>query len=255
MQFAVQTDWLITLLLCSTRCIAWMSIAPPMATGGVPSHIKAIFGVALGLALVPSSEAHAPPPELVPVIGALVLQIVVGVGLGFLTRLLFSAVEAAGSALDMFGGFSMAIAYDPFTKSATSVFGKFYAILCTTLIFATNTHLVIFGGFIRSFDAIPLDGTFNTASLAHAVTTGMTQMFVATLQIAGPLIVVLFIADVALGIMNRIAPQLNAFQLSFPIKIGLTMLLTGIGFATMPRTVIETANHVNNLISSVIGGG
>lgn len=254
MQFTLQTSWLITLLLCSTRCIAWMSIAPPMATGGVPAHIKAIFGVALGLALVPSTQAHAPAPELAPVIGALLLQILVGVGLGFLTRLLFAAVEAAGSALDMFGGFSMAIAYDPFTKSASSAFGKFYGLLCTTLIFATDTHLVIFGGFIRSFTAVPLDGTFSNENMAHAVTNGVTQMFISALQIAGPLLVVLFIADIALGIMNRIAPQLNAFQLSFPIKIGLTLLLAGIGFVTMPRTVIETANHVNDLIAQVIGG-
>jgi flagellar biosynthetic protein FliR len=250
---AVQTEWLVTLMLCATRCIAWMAIAPPMATGGVPGHIKMIFGVALGLAITPTAEAHAPAPELVPVVGALLVQIMVGAGLGFLTRVLFAAVEAAGSALDMFGGFSAAVAYDPFTKSTTSVFGKFYALLCTTLIFATNTHLVIFGGFIRSFTAIPLDGTMNTADLAHAVTTATTQMFIATLQIAGPLIVVLFMADIALGIMNRIAPQLNAFQLSFPIKIGLTLLLAGIGFAMLPQTVVQTANHANDLIAKVIG--
>jgi flagellar biosynthetic protein FliR len=250
---SVQVEWLITLLLCSTRCIAWMAIAPPMATGGVPGHIKVMFGIALGLALVPTTQAHAPAPELVPVMGALLVQIMVGTGLGFLTRLLFAAIESAGSMLDMFGGFTAAIAYDPFTKSATSVFGKFYALLCTTLIFATNTHLVIFGGFIRSFTAVPLDGTFDTGNLAHAVTQGTTQMVIAALQIAGPLLVVLFIADIALGIMNRIAPQLNAFQMSFPIKIGLTMLLAGLGFAMMPQTVIQTANHANDLIAKVIG--
>jgi flagellar biosynthetic protein FliR len=250
---AVQTEWLVTLLLCATRCIAWMAIAPPMATGGVPAHVKMMFGIALGLAITPTAEAHAPAPELVPVVGALLVQIMVGAGLGFLTRVLFSAVEAAGSALDMFGGFSAAVAYDPFTKSTTSVFGKFYALLCTTLIFATNTHLVIFGGFIRSFSAVPLDGTMNTGDLTHALTNAVTEMFIATLQIAGPLLVVLFIADIALGIMNRIAPQLNAFQLSFPIKIGLTMLLAGIGFALMPQTVIQIANHANDMIAQVIG--
>ncbi len=253
MQFVLQTDWLITLLLCSTRCIAWMAIAPPMATGGVPAHVRAMFGVVLGLALVPSQIAHAPEPELGPVMGALLLQILVGTGIGFLTRLLFTAVESAGSLIDSVAGFAMAIAYDPFSKAATSSFGKFYGMMCTTLIFATNTHLVIFGGFIRSFTAVPLDGHFDTGRLAAAITKGMSQMFLATLQIAGPLLVVLFIADVALGILNRISPQLNAFQMAFPVKIGLTLLLVGMGFALMPRIVIETAGHANDLIAQVIG--
>jgi flagellar biosynthetic protein FliR len=68
-------------------------------------------------------------------------------------------------------------------------------------------------------------------------------MFVSALQIAGPLVVVYFIADLALGVLNRIAPQLNAFSLSFPIKIGLTFLLVGVTFLTMPNVVANLATR------------
>ena len=70
-------------------------------------------------------------------------------------------------------------------------------------------------------------------SLAHLDQTlvhGMTSMFVAALQIAAPLIAVLFLADVALGLLSRISPQLNVFQVSFPLKIMLTLGLVGTGF-------------------------
>lgn len=253
MQFTLASSALIALLLCSVRCIAWMTIAPPIATGGVPAPIKVIFGVALGMALVPATQAHVPQPELLPVAGALLVQLGVGAGLGFLTRLLFSAIESAGSAIDLFGGFSAAATYNPFSGAPTAIFGSFYSLMCTTLIFATDAHLVIFGGFIRSFTTVPLDGTFDMSSFSKVITTGVTQMFLAALQIAGPLIVVLFIADVAMGILNRIAPQLNAFALSFPLKIGLTLLLVGIGFALMPQTVVDTADRVNDMIAQVTG--
>jgi flagellar biosynthetic protein FliR len=251
--FTLSQDWLITLLLCSSRCLAWMSIAPPIATSGIPKTIKVAFGVALGLATVPSAQGHVPQPEFLPVVSALLVQIFVGVAVGFITRLLFAAIEGAGSLIDLFGGFSAVQLYDPFSKAATSIFGTFYAMLCSTLIFATDTHLVIFGGFLRTFSAVPLDAGLSLSNLDHGLVQAVTQLFIAALQIAGPLIIVIFIADVALGVLNRISPQLNAFQLSFPIKIGLTLMLVGVGFVLMPRTIIETASNVNDLIARVTG--
>ena len=61
--------------------------------------------------------------------------------------------------------------------------------------------------------------------------TAVTQMFLAAVQIAGPLLVVLFLADVGLGLLTRVAPALNAFALGFPLKILLTLSLGGVVFA------------------------
>ena len=253
MQFQVDTSTLLALLLVSARILAWLLIAPPIATGGVPKSIKTSLSVALGLAMVPSTRAHVPVAEVAPVAGTLLEQVLIGVALGFLTRLLFTAVEAAGGLLDLFGGFSLSAAYDPLTTTMTSVYGRFYALLCTTLIFATDAHLLIFQGFLRSFAAVPLDASLSLGRLDTTITHAVTELFVAALQIAGPLIVVLFVADIALGVLNRIAPQLNAFSMSFPVKIGLTLLLVGLGFTLMPGTVIQIAHRANELVGVVTG--
>ena len=91
------------------------------------------------------------------------------------------------------------------------------------------------------------------ARLESVLTTGMTELFVGALQIVGPLIVVLFMADVALGVLNRIAPQLNAFSMSFPVKIGLTLLLVGLGFTLLPGVVVQLAHDTNNMVAAVTG--
>jgi flagellar biosynthetic protein FliR len=249
----VQFDqaWLIALLLASTRVLAWMVVAPPIATGGVPHTVKVVLSVGLGLAVVPLVRSHVPAPEVAPMAGALLTQVVVGAALGFLTRLVFAAVESAGGLLDLFGGFALSAAYDPLSTTMTSIFGRFYALLCTTLIFATDAHLVIFQGFLRTFTAVPLDGHVSLGHIDATIAHAMTALFVAALQIAGPLLVVLFVADVALGVLNRISPQLNAFSLSFPLKIGLTLLLAGLGFTLMPRIVVELADHATELVTSV----
>jgi flagellar biosynthetic protein FliR len=253
MNFAIGTSSLLALLLVSARIVAWSFIAPPLATAGLPKTIKTVISVGLALVIVPSAKAHVPAVEVAPILGAVVVQVVIGAGLGFLTRMVFTAVEAAGSFIDLFGGFSLSAAYDPLTTTMTSVFGRFYAMLCTTLIFATDIHLVIFRGFLQTFTAIPLDAGFSLDRLGQMLTKGITELFVDALQIAGPLIVVLFVADIALGVLNRIAPQLNAFSLSFPLKIGLTLLLVGLGFMLLPQTVVDLADRASMAIRTVTG--
>jgi flagellar biosynthetic protein FliR len=80
------------------------------------------------------------------------------------------------------------------------------------------------------------------------------EMFLAALQIAGPLIAVLFLTDVAFGLLNRVAPALNAFQLGFPAKIFLVLTLSGTAVAILPR-IVETI--VKQAVSAVVqlGGG
>lgn len=253
MRIDVATAQLVTLLLVSTRILAWSVIAPPMATGGAPRTVKVMLSVGLALAVVPRAQAHAPAAEFVPMAGSLLEQVLIGAGLGFLTRLVFTAVESAGAFLDLFGGFSLSAAYDPLTTTTTSVLGKFYGLLCTTLLFATNAHLLVFQGFLRTFSSVPLDATVSLAQLDRAITHAATGLFVDALQIAGPLIVVLFMADLALGVLNRIAPQLNAFQLSFPVKIGLTLMLVGLGFTLLPGVVTQLARDANSLVGAVAG--
>jgi flagellar biosynthesis protein FliR len=244
---------LIALLLCSARMLAWVTISPPFATSGLPHAIKPVISVGLALAVTPIAMTHAPPAELVPLADSLFANVVIGAALGFSTRLVFSAVESAGSLIDLFGGFSLSFALDPLSQNNTSIFGRFYGLLATTLIFASQAHLLIIAGFLRSFSTLPLDASLSMSKLsAHLVPT-LSSMFVAALQIAGPLIVVLFIADLAMGLLNRIAPQLNVFALSFPLKILLTLGLVGLGFTLLPRTIESLANQSVQLVTDVTG--
>ncbi len=75
------------------------------------------------------------------------------------------------------------------------------------------------------------------ADPTKAMVSGVTQMFLSALQIAGPLIIVLFMADMALGLLTRVAPALNAFALGFPLKIMLTVVLSAVVFVALPGVV------------------
>jgi flagellar biosynthetic protein FliR len=181
--------------------------------------------------------------------------VVTGAALGFVTYLLFAALQAAGDLIDLFGGFTLAQAYDPMSMAQSSIFGRFHQLIGLVLLFVTDAHLLIVAGFLRSYQAIPVTGGVKLDQTADTLLKGVSQFFIAALEIAGPMIVVLFLADLALGLLTRVSPQLNAFALGFPVKIFLTLTLIGFTFPLLPGAVSTLADSAGNGMLALFGGG
>lgn len=229
-----------TTMLVGVRVAGFLAVAPPFAHRGVPGQVKAILAVGIALAVAPrlgSAQATGTGPFLLD----LVLHAIVGLALGFVVRLVFAAIESAGAALDLFGGFQLATAFDPLSMTGGAQFARLYQFLGLALLVASDAHHVMLGGLVRSFEALPLGTAPDEGAIAGTVTEGVTGMLVAALQIAGPLLVVLFLVDVGLGLLTRVAPALNAFALGFPAKILLTVSLAGIALLTLPGVVAGLA--------------
>lgn len=237
MDWQVSTATLLALLLATVRTSAWLIVCPPFNTRLMPATVKAVLAFALALLMVPKLTAGVPPMDTASILTSVVEQVVIGLALGFVTQLFFVAIQAAGDLIDLFGGFSLAQAFDPLSAAHSSVFGRFYNLIAVTLLFATDGYQLVLRGFLHSFDTLPLDGAFSLANLDKLLTHGLTDLLVTALQIAGPLIAVLFLTDVALGLLNRVAPSLNAFALGFPIKIFLVLSLAGTAMLVLPHAV------------------
>ncbi len=237
MTFEVAVPWLLGLVMASVRAVAWLTVAPPFATRAIPAPVKVIFAVAMSLPVAGRLSTQMTDTSVAALISSTVLQVFTGVALGFTTYLLFAAVQAAGDMIDLFGGFTLAAAYDPLSNNQSSVFGRFSNMLGLTLLFTLNGHLLVLRGFMSSYDAIPLDAAVKPEVLMRVLTDGLGTFFLAALQIAAPLIAVLFLVDVGLGLLTRIAPALNAFQLGFPAKILATLLLVGLSLPLLPTAV------------------
>lgn len=239
----------LSIMLGAARTGAWLAIAPPFNSRLIPAQVKVLLSIGLTLPLTPYLRGTLPSLETADLIASAALQVFVGAALGFVTALLFSAVQAAGDMLDLFGGFTLAMAYDPMSQNQSSVFGRFYNLVAVTILFASEGHQLILRGFLQSFRTMPLNLTFSLETFSRLLLQGVGEMFLAALQIAGPLIAVLFLTDVAFGLLNRVAPALNAFQLGFPAKIFLLMVLSGLAITVLPR-VVETL--VDKAVSAVL---
>ena len=247
-----------TAMLAGVRIVTFLVIAPPFSHRGVPRTVVVMLSIGLALAVTPRLLARDASRAVATagtgaLVGNLVLQVLVGGGLGFLVALVFAAVQSAGTLVDLFGGFQMAAAFDPMNMTSGAQFQRLYQMTAVVLLFVTNGYHLMLAGLVRTFDALPLGMSLDLGVMAHAATDGLTQMFVAALQIAGPLVIVLFLTDVGLGLLTRVAPALNAFALGFPLKIFMTLAFASVAYLAMPHVIDGLVTKAVRAVLGVAG--
>ena len=253
MELSVPT--LLAVLLATVRASAWLVVAPPFSSKAIPSLVKVAIALGLALAVAPSLAAQAPPPKTSAVLVAALFQVAVGLSLGFLAQMLLAAVQAAGELIDLFSGFTLASLYDPLSNNSSSMFGRVHQLVAVTLLFALNGHLLLIRGFLTSFEVMPLHPV-SLGALASQMSANLGAFFVAALEVAAPVVIVLFLAELALGLLSRAVPSLNVFAMSFPVKILLTLVLAGRAMALLPGVVsalLDRITHSTGDLLQILG--
>jgi flagellar biosynthesis protein FliR len=251
----VQGEALVGFLLASVRIISWLVVVPPFASRSIPTMAKVVLAVGLSFAVAPSVAGSGVPLSTPGLIVNVLTQVLIGVGMGFVTALLLGAISAAGSLIDVFGGFSLAQGFDPLGMNTNTVFGTFHQLLATALLFASGGYLIVLGGLLQTFDFLPVGTAPGPAWGPEVFTTAFSMFFVTAVQIALPMIAVLFIADLGLALMTKVAPQLNALNVMFPAKIGLTLLLVGLSFPALPGAMDHMVELATEAMSVLSGAG
>jgi flagellar biosynthetic protein FliR len=240
-------------LLALVRAAAWVFVCPPFSNKSVPMLVKMGLAVGLAIAVAPDLADEAVPLEAAPLVVAAVMQAAIGLAMGFLGVLLVNVFQMAGSFIDLFAGFGMAQMFDPMTNTETTVFGRFYNLLVITLLFALNGHVLLVRGFLTSFQAAPLAGP-DLSDVGRLITHDFALFFTAAIEVAAPLLAALFLAEVALGLLARAAPEMNVFVLGMPLKILLTLLLAGFAIPLLPSAVDSLLTIVLRGFSALGGG-
>lgn len=249
MTFEIDQAWLQATLLAGVRLAAFMVIAPPFSHHAIPRQVRVILAVSLGLVVSGRVAPGYEPVGAATLLAHVVAETITGAMLGTLVMIVFSAVSMAGSHLDLFGGFSIGMAFDPQTNVSGSQFTRLFALVAVVLMFTSDAYQLVVLGLARSYDAVPLGGLAGVP--AASFVEALTGSFVAGLQIAGPIVVVLFLADAGLGLVTRAAPALNAFAMGFPLKIFLTLSLVGTVLIALPHALSALTEQALKLMGGV----
>ncbi len=248
-------DQLVAFLLVLLRVGGWVWIAPPFGGKMLPPMVRIGLSVALAIPMTPSAAAAAGtiPTGVGALVWAGIENVLIGVALGYVCLALLAAIQSAGALIDVVGGFSLAQGFDPMNMQQSSVISRIYQLVAGVLLLVTGAYMLLLQGFANSFEALPIDGTLDLTSTSRTVITVLTTMFVSALQIAAPIVGVAFLADVALGLMTRVAPSINAFALGFPIKIGLTLMLLALAVPMLPPAVVGLSKDAVDAMAAITG--
>ncbi|MCW2606543.1 MAG: flagellar biosynthetic protein FliR [Frankiales bacterium] len=234
------TETLYAFLLVLARTGAWVVTAPVLSAKGVSRVGRLAVAFALALFCTPLVPLEQVPEALGAFVFAALAQVAVGLALGMLTQLLFTAFEVAGTLLDTSGGFSAASIVDPLSGQPAAVFSRLFSIAFGALFFATDAYQQVVGGFVRSFEAVPVDSLPTlSADAASVLGSAATQIVASALQVGAPLLGVLFLTDVALGLVGRLVPQAGTLALALPVKGLVALSMAGMTLALLPGHVAQ----------------
>ena len=212
--------WISPIFWPFLRVIAVFTAAPVFSSRSIPLRAK------IALAFLVALSAQASLPNM-PVIGfndtralaVAVQQVGVGLAIGFAVRVVFSAVELAGEVVGFQMGLNFAAFFDPAIGAQSSAVARFFGQMTSLLFLAMNGHLLVLLAIIRSYQSFPVEqNLLETLAQMKLYRLG-ADLFASALWIALPMVGMLMFVNLALGIVSRVAPQMNIFAVGFPITL------------------------------------
>jgi flagellar biosynthetic protein FliR len=164
--------------------------------------------------------------------------------IGFTVRLVFAAFELAGEMLGLQMGLSYAGFFSPSTGTTQNSAASFLSLIALLLFVTIDGHLMLIHALVESFNVFPISGVGTSALSVERVVRLGTEMFSISISIALPFLSVMLLTNIVLGVLARVAPQLNIFAVGFPltIMVGLTMLYLLLPYLEAPaRMALERA--------------
>ncbi len=207
--------------------------APILSSSNLFPQAKVGLSVVLALIIYP----FVPEPPMTPdqpseYVLLIFGELLIGLVLGFLGRVMFAAVEFAGSIIGLQMGLSMANVFDPQSQQQVSLIGQFENIVATLIFLVLDGHLLVIQALIRSYDLLPVGGAHINSQLMEMITRVTSGVFSIGFQLGAPLIVSLFLANLVIALLSRAVPQIQVFVVGFPLTLllGFFFIMVGMPF-------------------------
>ncbi|MDU1027402.1 MAG: flagellar biosynthetic protein FliR, partial [Leclercia adecarboxylata] len=179
-------------------------------------------------------------------------QILIGVAIGFTMQFAFAAVRMAGELIGLQMGLSFATFFDPGSRLNMPIIARIIDLLAMLLFMAFDGHLWLISILVDTFHSLPIGGEPVNSNAFMALTRAAGLIFISGLMLALPLITLLLTVNLALGLLNRMAPQLSVFVIGFPITLTVGMLLISLLMPLIAPFCEHLFSEVFNLLSNIV---
>lgn len=209
------------LLFAMVRIGAAFVAAPVFSAVSVPLPVRIALSGAIGVMVVNTAHIVAPPEIFsINTFLAVAAEALIGLALGFVLQIAFSAPMIASEVIGMGMGLGFANAVDPNSGHSTPALGQFLSLLLTLLFLAVDGHLVLVDLVVRSYEVMPPGAWIAPQRLLNIALFG-GYAFLAGLLLALPVGFLLLCLNVVVGMLSRAAPALNLFAIGIPASLAL----------------------------------
>ena len=228
--------WILAAVLAMARIGGAFAICPALTESMIPGVARHAATLGFAVLAVPFIYTNMPPGEPSGWMFTLLAarEALIGFLIGFFSAIPFWIAENIGNFIDNQRGATMGEVYSPLSGTQVSTTGIFFTQLVSTLFFVGGAVLVFLGALYASYSLWPVfsDGVSFAPAAPARILGSLDGMLRATVVISAPVIIIMFLATLGLGLVNRTAPQLNVFFLSMPIKsaLGIAMLVIYLPF-------------------------
>tara|TARA_B100001123_G_C15302826_1_gene1021658 strand:+ start:1615 stop:2391 length:777 start_codon:yes stop_codon:yes gene_type:complete len=215
------------------RVGAMIIFVPIIGSRQIPGILKIGLILFLSMAIFPLVQDR-PMPEpngIFELSKFLMADVTIGLGISYISRLIFTAVQVAGTVVDFQMGFGVVNVIDPQTDTQVSVTAQLQNILAIFIFLAIDAHHYIFHAIVDSFFVInPFEINFASVTPEYVLHL-FSATFTTAVKISAPIMAILFFLSVGLGLVARTVPQMNVFIVGFPLQIGIGLLMVGLSIS------------------------
>jgi|YelNatPaOPRAMG01_1025707.scaffolds.fasta_scaffold81997_3 flagellar biosynthetic protein FliR len=217
--------------LIAARVGMLMVFAPFFGGSAIPMPVKAALTLALTAVLYPALQALPAPPDASAWLAIMLGEAAVGLVIGLVMNFVFEGIELAGAVAGFQMGFSLETAIDPTTRASSPILAVFYQTLALLLFLQLGMHRWMLLVLARSYSYLPVGGARVGAAGMEMLLHASGKMFLTGIEMAAPILMITFLTDLAMGLLNKASPQFPVVFTSISIKnlVGFALMLITIG--------------------------
>jgi flagellar biosynthetic protein FliR len=220
------------------RMIAFVISSAVLGSPNISASLKLLLSIVLCVLIYPT--VHVVPADLASVTDNLILlsarELMIGVTLGFLTRLFFFTIGMTGELVSISIGLGAAQIFNPLMGNNSNTIEQFYNTLATLIFFAINGHHLLISGIAQSYELIPLAQMKLSVGPYAEIATFAQDMMLMGIKMCAPILAAILVTNLAMGVLGKAVPQINVLVTSLPVTLMLGFVLM---FLCIPLIVVE----------------
>ncbi len=243
------------LLILLVRVSSFIFICPFFGESGISSRIKISLSIWITVLMfysMPISELN-----YIGVIGyasMVVKEAITGLLIGFSAYICNTIIHFSGKIIDMDIGLSMAQVFDPGSNISTGLTGSLYYRFIMLFMIVSNMHIFLLNALVDSYKLVPINGIKLGDTMYNTVVGFMTEYFIIGFRIILPIFASILLLNCVLGIMARVAPQMNMFAVGMQLKIMVGFFVMFITVAVLPRLSSFIFSVMQSMVKGIIQG-